>query len=49
VKAAEDELEDAQDLNKLLVQSDNNQPTEIDALKAKVYGLERALEEPRRP
>ena len=49
LEAAEDELEDAQDLNKLLVLSENNKMTEIDALKDEVRGLKRALEEPRRP
>jgi TPR repeat protein len=49
LEAAEDELEDAQDLNKLLVLSENNKMTEIDALKTEVAQLKRALAAARRP
>jgi len=41
----EDQLEDAQDLNGCLIQSENNKMTEIDTLKQQMRTMQRRIDE----
>ena len=45
VNELEDQLEDAQDLNECLVQSENNKMTEIDTLKQQMQTMQRRIDE----